>query len=448
MNAALINIGSEAELLGALLTGSHVDAIADVLTDADFAEPVHGRIFAAIVREASLGKKANPVTIKGYFEGDEALVTLGGLGYLARLTREVSLIPPKQHALTIADLGRRRRMQAGLTVAADACADPNATASEIIAHADAALADNGNDAIHQPTGGQCFDELFVSLESKIVGVTCGQIPSFDKLVGPIEAKQFVILAARPGMGKTAVALSYAIGAARKGHGVLFVSLEMSSVQLAGRMAADICFENGGVPYGAIVSRDLSRDQIDKIGHARALAHRLPLQVVDAGGLTTGRLNMLIRRHARRMAANGHKLELVVVDYMQLMRPDRRVNKYEDISEVSMALKAMSKDHGVGVLALAQLSREVEKRPDKRPMLSDLRDSGQLEQDADMVIFLLRKEYYLALVEPAETAPEYPNWRDLMEEIRGQIEFIAAKKRHGTTGSAFGQFHASYQAVRG
>jgi replicative DNA helicase len=433
-----------------LIANSLIDRIADMLSVDDFYEPVHARIFEAIVREASLGHSITPVGLKGYFEGDEALKELGGWAYLARLTGDpTALVAPIENARHLADISQRRSIRAGLSTAADACGDLDASIGDIIGHADAALNITGKEQIHQPTGGECFDELIAGFSEPRLGVECYQIPDLDKLLGPMRPKQLIIGAGRPGMGKTALALSYALGAARNGHGVLFVSLEMSSTELAARMAAALCFDTETkVPFSAIRDGTLSNHHMTKIHEARDYMRELPFQVVDAGQLTVGRLNTLIRRHARRMAARDQKLELVIVDYLQLLSPDQRSrSNYEAVSEVSRALKAMAKDHGVAVFALAQLSREVEKRPDKRPQLADLRDSGQIEQDADGVLFLLRKEYYVRKEQPPETSPEYPGWEAALQTVAGQIEFIVAKRRNGVEGAAMGRFHGAYQAVR-
>lgn len=446
------NVEAEAALLGAMLFENDlIDQAADKLQAEDFDVPVHGRIFSAIVREASLGKRVSAITIKGYFENDDGLKVLGGMGYLARLSsNQEGLFAFREFCDQIADLAKRRRMQAGLSVAAEACADVTIPHQEIIAHADAAMSEGGKDAIHQPTGGECFDELIAGLDDRMQGVICQSIPSLDELLGPMCPKQLVIGAARPGMGKTALALSYALGAAEAGHGVLFVSLEMSSRELAGRMAADLCFDGrNGVPYGAIRDGQLNDWQRNRLHDARQHMHKLPFHVVDAGSLTIGRLNMLVRRHARKMAAKGFRLELVVVDYLQLLHPDTKGRSaYEAVSEVSRGLKALAKDQGVAVFALAQLSRSVEQRPDKRPQLSDLRDSGQIEQDADAVLFLLREEYYLRQAEPEAHDPKRIAWEQELERTKGRIEFILAKRRNGTPGSAWGAFHGGYQAVRG
>lgn len=450
--SALVNLEAEAEILGNLMAGfAEVDRVADVLSPLDFAEPVHSRIYEVIVDQASKGKSCSPIAVKNFFEGDDAITKLGGVSYLARLTGGATGLGASESAKMIAELAARRRMADGLRMAATDCEDLTLTTAEIVAEADAAISLKAGDLVHQPTGAECFDELFESYKDGNKGVTCGCIASLDELMGPMKPKQLVIGAGRPGMGKTALALSYALGAAARGHGVLYISLEMSAPELAARMASDLCFDGpvNPVPYPAIRDGDLNKSQRQAVGDARNHMATLPFNVVDAGNLTTGRLNMLIRRHARRMAANGHKLELVIIDYLQLLSPDTKGrSNYEAVSEVSKALKASAKDNGIAIFALAQLSREVEKRPGARPQLSDLRDSGQIEQDADAVLFLLRPEYYLRQNEPDVTDPKRFQWEQALEAEQGKIEFIVAKRRNGVTGQAAGQFHGFYQAVRG
>lgn len=438
---------AEALMVGLLmLENRFIDTVADMLADSDFSEPFYGRIYAAIIREASLGRSANPVTLRSYFLDDPQMAKLGGVGYLAQLTAQTLMMPPKEIAQQIADAATRRRMLTGLSNTLDLANDPTATNEEIIESADAALVDatNDNGGVHQLSGSQCFDELLAGFGQPVQGVTCKVIGAIDDLIGPMRPKQLIIGAGRPGMGKTAVALSYGIGAAMNGHGVLFISLEMSSVELAARMAADMCFDGrSGVPFEVIRDATAKTDDIRKIRAAHDMMRDMPFHVVDAGRLTVGRLNMIVRRYARRLAAKGNKLELVIVDYLQLVSPDQRRNSnYEAVSEVSRGLKAIAKDHGVAVFALAQLSREVEKRPDKRPQLSDLRDSGQIEQDADAVLFLSRQEYYV------RQEKEAPGYEQALALCLGKIDFICAKRRNGRTGTAEGQFHGEYQAVRG
>lgn len=452
---ALRNIEAEAMLLGSLLIDNRsIDRIADRLTAADFYEPGHAVIFEQIVRARSSGAVANIVTLKPYLINSEAMAPLGGPGYLAQLTNDNKvLMTTDTCADQIAMLSTRRRLSQALEVVRESALDLELSDAELLDAAEGALtaATGANDGIHQPTGAQCLDELLASFNEPKIGVECKIIKPVDELLGPMRPKQLIIGAGRPGMGKTAFALSYSIGAAMNGHGVLFISLEMSSTELAARMASDMCFDgNGGVPFDAIIGNRVNNDDLRRIVRARAMMADLPFQVVDAGKLTIGRINMMVRRHARRMAAKGQKLELVVVDYLQLVSPDqKRSSNYEAVSEVSRGLKALAKDHGVAVLALAQLSREVEKRVDRRPQLSDLRDSGQIEQDADAVLFLSRQEYYHLQTKPEkEDSPEFYEWDVLYQAMKGEIEFICAKRRNGRIGTAKGRFYGQFQAVRG
>lgn len=441
------NVEAEAALLGAMLADKGImELAADRLEPGDFYEPVHAQIFETAVRELALGKGTSPVALKGFFEHDEGMKELGGPGYLARLTgMGEGFLAPYELIAQITDLSRRRTIHAGLSTAADACCDLEASIGDIIGHADSALNITEGEKIHQPTGGECLDELIAGFGNNADGVRSG-LTTLDDLLGPMRPGQLIIGAGRPGMGKTALALSYALGAARIGHGVLFVSLEMSSVELAARMAADLCFDTDTqVPFAAIRDGRLSNEHFRKVQEARDYMHTLPFQVVDKGSLKLGRLNTLIRRHARKMAAKGQNLELVIVDYLQRLQPDNRVaSRYEVITEVSMALKAMAKDHRVAMFALAQLSREVEKRTDKRPQLADLRESGQIEQDADAVLFLLRQEYY---VRKEEGTVDQADWEAALQKVQGQIEYILAKRRNGVEGTAMGKFFGAYQAVR-
>lgn len=447
----LTNVDAEASLLGALMQDNDlIDQVGDRVSSQDFSEGVHQRLFEVICHRRALGKPANPVTIKGHFDGDQALKELGGMAYLAGLTaNSYGRMVAYDLADQLADLSVRRTMREKLRLAAEDCFNLDIATAEVVSRADAALVQKGADVVSQAAAWECIGELVKSYDEKSLGVTCGMIPTFDDLLGPMSPKQLIIGAGRPGMGKTALAVSYALGAARRGHGVLFVSLEMSSRELAARMAADLCFSSDDpVPFACIRDGRLSEPQLRQLLAAQNRMSTLPLQVVDAGSLTTGRLSAIVRRHARRMAAQGVRLELVVVDYLQLLQPDQRARSaYESVSEVSRSLKVMAKDNALAIFALAQLSRDVERRADKKPQLSDLKDSGQIEQDADAVMFLLRDEYYLRQSEVAMTSPEFPKWEMAMNESKGRIEFILAKRRNGVTGVANGRFHGSYQAVR-
>jgi replicative DNA helicase len=453
---AVKNVDSEAMILGALMLENRlIDRVADKLRPADFSEALFGRVYSAIVREASLGRAANPVTLKPYLADDPALVELGGAGFLATLTASTGAVLMLDTCVNqVIDMSRRRMLVDGLTAAAALAASMDATNEEVVNAADAALSalnDNG-DGVVQVSAAKAFDEMLAAYDEPRYGVTSGgRIECLDDVLGPIRPHHLDILAGRPGMGKTSAALSYALGAASAGHGVLFVSLEMNRLELMQRATSDVIFDGAsGIPYEAIRDGRFTSDNARRrVYDARQVFTGMPLHLVDASSLTIGRLNLIVRRFKRRMEAAGQKLELVMVDYLQLVRPDIRTDNMNlAVSEVSRGLKAIAKQYDLGVLALAQLNRSVESRPDKRPMLSDLRDSGQIEQDADAVVFLYRDEYYLRQGKPAENDAKFHDWQAALDKCTGDIDFIVAKRRNGPSGAAKGRFFGAYQAVRG
>ncbi|MGE4321944.1 MAG: replicative DNA helicase [Sphingobium sp.] len=450
------NVDSEAAIIGALMMENKlIDRVADRLSPDDFSEALFGRIYSAIIREASLGRVANPVTLKPYLADDPTLADLGGIGFLATLTASGgSVIALNTCVDQVIDMAKRRKLIDGLTNAAMLATDMGATNEEVVNAADAALSSIGDsdDGIVQISAARAFDEMLAAYDEPTNGVTSGgQIECLDEVLGPIKPHHLDIMAGRPGMGKTSAALSYAMGASAAGHGVLFVSLEMNRRELMQRATSDALFDGSiGIPYEAIRDGRFTSDNARRrVYEAARLFRSLPLHLVDASSLTIGRLNMIVRRYKRRMEAAGQKLELVMVDYLQLVRPDFRTDNMNlAVSEVSRGLKAIAKQYDVGVLALAQLNRSVESRPDKRPMLSDLRDSGQIEQDADAVVFLYRDEYYLRQGKPPENDARFFDWQAAMDKCQGDIDFIVAKRRNGPGGSATGRFFGAYQAVRG
>lgn len=450
----IANVEGEYVLIAALLfDGKRIDSVADILDPDDFAEPFFGRMFGLIVREHGRGASVNALTIRPYIENDPAYQELGGTKFLAEITSSAAamanvVLAAKQ----IAALARRRRLVDAMREALNLGADVNEPIAELIDAADAAImaATDTKTGATIVSAAEAMNALLKAADSPKRSVRSRILPSVDNLLGGMRPKQLVIGGGRPGMGKTAAAISYALGAAQAGHGVLFVSLEMSATELSARIAADLAFDGrGGVPFAEINSDEPTRAGLKAMGNAAAMLDDIPLHIVDAGSLTLGRLDMIVRRYKRRLAARGQSLDLVVVDYLQLLRcDDKRASAYEAVSEISRRLKAMAKDQDVCVFALAQLSREVEKRTDKRPQLADLRDSGQIEQDADAVLFLYRHEYYVKQVEPKQTDPTYREWETMLADCRGLIDFICAKRRNGVTGSATGEFHGAYQAVRG
>jgi replicative DNA helicase len=453
-NAAPIiaNVEAEMGLIGALLCDAKVvDATADMLTPEDFSESLLGSMFSVIVREHSLGRPLNPVTLRPFFQDDAAFIELGGSRWLADLTgQSTNLIGARGFAQQIADLARRRRLVEGLQATIAAAADFENSVEVLAGEAEEAIAAATDDRTngYERSAAECLDMVIEGFDEPLGGVLCSVIPSVDSLLGPIRPTHLVIGAGRPGMGKTASAVSYALGAAEQGHGVLFVSLEMSADQLAERMVADLCLDHR-IPYDAITGRKLDMLQRREVCRARNKIADLPLEIVDRSSMTLVQLRALVRRWRRRFAARGVKLGLVVVDYLQLMSGDRRMDRIQVVSEISRGLKEIAKENALGVLALSQLSRKVEERTDKRPQLSDLRESGTIEQDADVVLFFLRDEYYLRQTgEPTFGDPGYEDWQKKLQVCEGRIEFIVAKKRHGTTGSKIGEFLGHFQAVRG
>jgi replicative DNA helicase len=449
---SLINVEAEAGLIGALLCDARiVDSVADTLSADDFHEQLFGTMFSVIVREQSMGRALNPVTLRPFFEDVAAFHEVGGFNWLAELTsHSTNLVGARGFATQIIELSQRRRLVDGLRETLDNAATLDTPLEMVAGEAEEAIAAAMNDRSienHERTAGAAVKAVIDSFDAPLTGVTCGHIPAIDRLLGPIRPTHFDVGAGRPGMGKTAFAVSYSLGAAKRGHGVLFFSLEMGSDELAERMIADECLDHR-IPYEVIRDRTLDMIQRREVCRAQARINDLPIQIIDKAGLTIGQIRSMVRRWRRRFAARGQKLDLVIIDYLQLVRGDRRMDRIEVVSEVSRALKEIAKDEHLGVLALSQLSRKVEERADKRPQLSDLRESGQIEQDADAVIFFLRPEYYLRKEgEPVFGDPKHAEWHSKLEKCEGRIEFICAKRRGGREGSAWGEFLGTYQAVR-
>lgn len=446
------SVEAEYALLGAMLqTNRLIDSIADKLKPEDFAESFHGRIFAAIVREASLGRTVTSISLKPYIADDPALKELGGFGYLARMTGDV-VSGAHDLADQIADLSKRRRLIEGLTDALTDARNYELSIDELAAGIEATLSDAAGDESSQTAihAGDAVKEFVESLDEPDGGVISGIIPSLDSVMGKLRPADLCIVAGRPGMGKTTMAQSYSLGAAQGGYGVLFVSLEMHKRQLAAKFACDYLSDKGErIPFSSIVERSLAANQRQALARAAFDISELPLVIEDLPGATIGRLARIVRRHARRFKAQGNTLDLVVIDYLQLLDADERgLDIRSAVTKISRGLKNIAKENGVSIMALSQLNRKVEERADKRPHTSDLRESGQIEQDADQILFLLRREKYLRAEEPKEGTADWSEWRAELDAHAGKIEFIVAKNRHGVEGSAMGDWNGAFQAVRG
>ncbi len=449
---SLQNVAAEMALIGAMLCDPKIiDRTADVLSVDSFFDQFLGFIFGTLVREHSLGRSLNPITLEPFLKSDPAYEELGGRKWLFDLTSSFAItIGASNFARDIAEMAQRRRLVEGLRTAIETAKDLEVPIDRLIEQADGAVtaARPVDEEDFELSGADCVKTVIDSFDQPVRGVECHVIPSIDHLLGPMRPSQLIVGAGRPGMGKTATAISYALGAASRGHGTLFISLEMSRDQMGERMAADLCVSHR-IPYESIRDRTLTREQQREICRAHERLKEMPLEVIDRSGLTIGRLRMMVRRWVRRFAARGQKLELVIVDYLQLLRADGKMDRFEAVGEISRSLKEIAKEHGIAVFALSQLSRKVEERADKRPQLADLRESGQIEQDADAVLFFLRLEYYLRKEPEPDLADEKrAEWERRLAACQGRIEFICAKRRNGTEGSRFGDFLGAYQAVRG
>jgi len=451
------NMEAEQGLLGALFVDNRgYDRISDTLRPEHFYTPVHARLYQAISATISQGQNASPVTLKAYFQDDPDLKTVGGPAYLADLAANViSTINTEDYARTIIETHHRRCL---IDIAEDLTIEANtptlgATAFDAIERAEARLcmlAEEGADG----EGLKPFSEFSISALTQaekalkagrgITGVTTG-FPSIDRKLGGLQPSDLIILAARPSMGKTALALNVAYNAARKhqtttgeqGAVVAFFSLEMSGDQLSTRLIA----EQAEVPSDAMRRGDISHDALKNCMKAAAKNAGLPLYIDQSAMATIA----TIRSRARRLKRQTG-LGLIVVDYLQLMHdPGKRPyeNRTLEVSNITRGLKQIAKELNVPVLALSQLSRAPELRDDKRPQLSDLRESGSIEQDADVVIFLYREEYYLSRTEPQVGTEKHLEWQDAMTKATNAAEAIIAKQRHGPISTIKMKFDAYF-----
>ena len=453
------NVEAEAALLGAMMIDERLaDDIGDMLTPDHFHEPVHGRVFAAIRRLRSDNMRANPVTLRPLFESDEGMRALGGPAYLAQLTGSgAALIGARDFARQIQDLAMLRTLVSVGRSMVDRALD---TSEEVnpkkqIEEAEEALfkvaIDGGSEKSVKDFGAAAKMALTMVERAQnaggaLSGITTG-LEAVNGRTGGLHKSDLVILAGRPGMGKSSLATNIAFNAAQRwmrdaeaniagersvGTKVAIFSLEMSADQLATRILA----EQSGISSEKLRMGNLRNDEMQKLVRASIELQNLPLYIDDTAGLSISALHTRVRRLQRR---HNNEIGLVVVDYLQLLSGSGRAsndNRVQEISEISRGLKTMAKDLNVAVLALSQLSRAVESRDDKRPLLSDLRESGSIEQDADMVWFIYRDEYYHATREPTDpNSDAHSAWFEEGKRIEGISELMIAKHRHGATGKA-------------
>ena len=459
------NIEAEQALLGALMYDNETYyRISDVLKAEYFFEPLHERIFHAITEIIRRGQLANPITLKTYFDNDPAMEQAGGTAYLAKLTSAApTIINAPEYARTIFELHQRR----GLVYIGEDMV--NTATNPLVEDAPGHQINEAEQRLYELAESGRYDggffafseasEVAVEMANKayqrdggLSGVTTGFL-DLDRLLGGMHSSDLLILAGRPSMGKTSLATNIAFNAAKRyragqkadgsretleGAVVGFFSLEMSADQLALRVLS----EQSRIPSHKLRKGDISEDEFRRFAAANADLINLPLHIDDTGGLSIAALAARARRLQRQKG-----LDLIVVDYLQLVTSSnsrRNDGRVQEVSEVTQGLKALAKDLGVPVLALSQLSRKVEDRDDKRPQLADLRESGAIEQDADVVMFIYREEYYLERLKPHESDIEkFAKWESDMERVHGQAEVIIGKQRHGPTDTVKLQYDGNY-----
>ena len=455
------SIEAEQQLLGALLTNNDVyDKIASIITPKHFYDPVHARIFETAAARIAKNNLASPVTLKAFFEDDDGLKELGGPAYLARLAgAAISAFAVRDYAQLIYDLAIRRDLIAlGQEISAKAArVDVASEPKEQIVEAEQQLyklAEQGQ----TESGFQSFlkavtDAVNVAnaayqREGGLAGIAT-DLMDMDKMLGGLHKSDLLILAGRPSMGKTSLATNIAYNVAKAykrgklqdgsegaldGGVVGFFSLEMSAEQLAGRILA----EASEISSHKIRQGDMDETEFRRFVDAAKELEACPLFIDDTAAIPIAQLAARARRLKRT-----HGLDLLIIDYLQLVRGTSE-NRVQEIGEISMGLKAIAKELQIPVIALSQLSRQVESREDKRPQLSDLRESGSIEQDADVVMFVFREEYYAEREKPSDhELDKMAEWQEHMSRLHGKAEVIIGKQRHGPIGTVELSFEAQF-----
>ena len=448
------NIEAEQALIGILLfDNAAYERLTDQLKPAHFYEPFHQRLFAAMEEHIRKGQLAEPIVLMERFKNDPAFADLGGLRYLADL---VDRAPPAANApdygRMIYDLSLRRELiRMGGEISHIATTDGETSAKEQIETAEQqlyALAETGaassgfmgfSDALRGAI--EMAAEAY-SRDGGLAGLSTGLI-DLDQKLGGLHPSDLLILAARPSMGKTSLACNIAFNIARNyawspqpdgsrktenGGIVAFFSLEMSAEQLAMRLLG----EASGVSSDRLRKGEIDASEFGRVRDAAMEIQESPLYIDDTGGLSISKMAARARRLKRQSG-----LDLIVVDYLQLLTTGNAggsENRVQEVSQITQSLKALAKELQVPVIALSQLSRQVENRDDKRPQLADLRESGSIEQDADVVMFIYREEYYKARTMPREGSPEHLAWQEEMDQLANIAEVIIGKQRHGPIGT--------------
>ena len=451
------NIEAEQALLGSVLVNNDIiDEISTIVTSTIFYDPAHIKIYEVIQSLNNKGMIANPITLKNFFEKDNMLTDVGGTEYLVKLTR---FSGSAKQALDYAKVIHEMYLRRELVLISDKLSSDtlNANAQEqnaenIIEGTEKSLfdlAERGSFSQSFLKFNQALDQtiqmatLAMQSDQGIVGVPTG-LTDLDEKLGGLHKSDLVILAGRPGMGKTALATNIAYHAAQnlssrqEKSSIAFFSLEMSSEQLSTRILS----EQAKIKSDDIRRGKVTEEEINRYIETSRNIYNLPLYIDETPAITISTLCNRARRIKRLFG-----LSLIVVDYIQLMRAPnsngRNDNRVQEVSEITQGLKALAKELKVPVLALSQLSRAVESRDDKKPQLSDLRESGSIEQDADVVMFVYREAYYLENKQPKLGSIEHAEWQSKMNDVNGLADIILGKQRHGPTGTVKVEFEGIY-----
>ena len=448
------NIEAEQALIGSILVNNDIiDEISNLLKAEKFFDPVHKKIFKVIESLNNKGMIANPITLKNYFENLNELDEVGGAEYLVKLTRFSSSSKQATDYAKIVheNFVKRELLEISNVISEDSLdIDLDKSSENIIEDAEKSLfdlAERGNFSQSFLQFNQAIDQTIsmaksaIKSDQGIVGVPSG-LTALDEKLGGLHKSDLVIIAGRPSMGKTALATNIAYHAAKnifeknEKSSVAFFSLEMSSEQLSTRILS----EQSRIQSNDIRRGRASEEQLNRFIETSRNIYDLPLYIDETPAITISTMSNRARRIKRLFG-----LSLIVVDYIQLMKTNAK--KYEgrvqELSEITQGLKALAKELSVPVLALSQLSRAVEQRDDKIPQLSDLRESGSIEQDADVVMFVYREQYYLEKKEPKQGSIEHAEWQSKMNDIYGLADIIIGKQRHGPTGNVQVEFEGQY-----
>jgi len=449
------NIEAEQSVIGSiLLTNEIFDEVNTIVSSKNFYDPMHQKIFSAIESLIFKGMLANPITLKNYFENEKDEINVPE--YLVKITKfSSSARQAIEYSKIIYDMFVRRELIkiSETTIDVAKLNDLNTSGQSIIENSEKLLFDLAEKGSFNSSIVK-FDEamkLTIEMASNaykneegIVGVPTG-LRDIDDRLGGLHQSDLIIIAGRPSMGKTALATNIAFNAAtklqesKKKSTVAFFSLEMSSEQLSTRILA----EQSRIPSNDIRRGKISEEQFDKFIETSKNISELPLYIDETPAISVAALSNRARRIKRI-----YGLDLIVIDYIQLMRAvNNKEGRVQEISEITQGLKALAKELNVPVVALSQLSRAVEQRDQKKPLLSDLRESGSIEQDADVVMFVYREAYYLEKQEPKTATVEHAEWQAKMNEVSNLAEIIIGKQRHGPTGNILLEFEAMFTKFR-